>query len=244
VSRLVIFDFDDTIVDTQSALLAARESALRQCFGKRIRADSLLKVLEIWRRLGRYFPPDSIESLAPAIAVELGWDQPSADQMSQGQIALREGEVKFLKAMRGASSVLGKISRHGTKLGLISNGRKDHQLRKLKSCGLSEYFDDELVLIAEPSSPWAKPAPDGIIEICRRANVAPIRAVVIGDRMSDIIAGRMAGCAVVYLHRLAPAARTRVVERTLSLEIPTYGISRLKDLLVVLNGHFGAMIFN
>jgi phosphoglycolate phosphatase-like HAD superfamily hydrolase len=106
---------------------------------------------------------------------------------------------------------------------------------------LSEYFTKELVLIAEPGSLWAKPSPGGIFEICRRANVGPSNAVVIGDRMSDIVAGRLAGCAVIYFHRTAPAARTRAVESTLSLEIPTYGVSRLEDLLVILNNQFGAI---
>jgi HAD superfamily hydrolase (TIGR01549 family) len=40
----------------------------------------------------------------------------------------------------------------------------------------------------------AKPAPDGVIALCRSLGVAPSETLVVGDYKFDILAGRAAGC--------------------------------------------------
>src|SRR5207253_7612607 len=39
-----------------------------------------------------------------------------------------------------------------------------------------------------------KPAPDGVLHLCRMLQVAPADALVVGDFTFDIVAGRAAGC--------------------------------------------------
>jgi phosphoglycolate phosphatase-like HAD superfamily hydrolase len=39
-----------------------------------------------------------------------------------------------------------------------------------------------------------KPAPDGVLHLCRALGVAPAQALVVGDFTFDIVAGRVAGC--------------------------------------------------
>ena len=39
-----------------------------------------------------------------------------------------------------------------------------------------------------------KPAPDGVLHLCRAFGVAPAQALVVGDFSFDIVAGRVAGC--------------------------------------------------
>ena len=39
-----------------------------------------------------------------------------------------------------------------------------------------------------------KPAPDGVLRLCRALRVAPADALVVGDYKFDIVAGRAAGC--------------------------------------------------
>jgi phosphoglycolate phosphatase-like HAD superfamily hydrolase len=39
-----------------------------------------------------------------------------------------------------------------------------------------------------------KPAPDGVLHLCRALGVAPAQALVVGDYTFDIVAGRVAGC--------------------------------------------------
>lgn len=235
MSQLVIFDFDDTIVDTQTALLAARKAALYECFGERITECSLFKVLDIWRRLGSYFPPGSFETMAQPLATECGWEIPVTDNVFRGQRALIEGEITNLRPIAGIVRVFDEINKRQIKCGLLSNGDSSHQLRKLESSGLRGYFDKNLVLIAKPGSRFAKPSGEGILELCRRTKISPVNTIYVGDRLSDVVAGRLAKCKMVYFYRLATVARPRIDERGLSLEVPTFGLSRIEDLISLLD---------
>ncbi len=53
-----------------------------------------------------------------------------------------------------------------------------------------ELFDE---IISADDNIAHKPEPDAILELCKRTEVSPQNAVVIGDHAYDIIAGRRAG---------------------------------------------------
>ena len=42
-----------------------------------------------------------------------------------------------------------------------------------------------------------KPAPDMILKACRKLNIKPKNAIIIGDTKNDIISGKRAGCVTV-----------------------------------------------
>ena len=67
------------------------------------------------------------------------------------------------------------------------------------------------VTVSADEVPAAKPAPDALIEACRRAGLAPERCAYVGDDLRDIDAGRAAGMQTVtaewgYLGTTAPEA--------------------------------------
>jgi putative hydrolase of the HAD superfamily len=87
----------------------------------------------------------------------------------------------------------------GFTLGIISNGDRDQQLRKLESIGLEGRF--AYVLTSEDAG-VAKPDAAIFHEACRRAGCAPQDSVYVGDRLeTDALAARAAGLHGIWLDR-------------------------------------------
>lgn len=72
---------------------------------------------------------------------------------------------------------------------VITNKPEDFSLTILKGLGVSSYFFE--VVGGERGFP-KKPAPEALIEIVKRAGVAPDEAVLVGDSAMDVETGRNA----------------------------------------------------
>ena len=80
------------------------------------------------------------------------------------------------------------------KKSIITNTPKKCTLQIIKNFELEKYFD--FVLTSSDVS-FAKPNPEIVIKSCKKFNVKPEDAVLIGDTDSDIKAGKAAGCKVI-----------------------------------------------
>jgi putative hydrolase of the HAD superfamily len=90
------------------------------------------------------------------------------------------------------------LKQRGYRMGLISNW--DSRLAKLCfDMGLDRYLDS---VLSSASVGYIKPDPDMFGAACRRLNVAPDRAVHVGDQyFADIIGARVAGLHPVMIDR-------------------------------------------
>jgi len=126
-------------------------------------------------------PPAEAERLRAGITA---WEWALAEEATAAPDALR-----LLRALRAESRTLGVLTRN----------RRDIALRTLEVAGLGQYFETVDVLGRDDAPP--KPAPDGILRILSRWGASPDDAVMLGDYVHDLRAGRNAGTATVYIDR-------------------------------------------
>lgn len=200
---LIIFDKDGTIVDWRSSLLAlanARFTSISRLAGEQV-ANVWAKAVGVDLHSG-WIDPEGPFGIAPASEEMLvaasgfyqcgwGWDE-----------AKRLAETAFDdadKSMRppfgavpvaGAPEALRRLKAlRGLKIALASTDRHWRSSETLKALGLDAYFD---VVLGSDDVPRGKPAPDMVLEACRKTGRHPRDSVMIGDSRVDMIMGKNA----------------------------------------------------
>lgn len=106
-------------------------------------------------------------------------------------------------AQDDAVALLEALRARGATLAVLTRNSREGAHITLKAAGLVDYFEDRLVLGRDCAT--AKPAPDGVQLVLKRANHAPTDAVMVGDWVFDVMAGRNAGTATVLVERHGPS---------------------------------------
>lgn len=101
---------------------------------------------------------------------------------------------KNLKLFPNAKNVLKELKEKDFKIGLVTNTPKKQVHKLLDYLDLREYFD---AIVGGDEVKNGKPAPDIILEACKRLDVGPSEAVIVGDTAIDIFSCRKAGCASI-----------------------------------------------
>lgn len=101
------------------------------------------------------------------------------------------------RAASGASALLETLKARGTRLGIVTRNSHVNALETLRACGLARFFDTSCVVGREAAAP--KPDPGGIHHLLRGWRAVPRDAVMVGDYRYDLLAGRAAGTATVYV---------------------------------------------
>ena len=96
----------------------------------------------------------------------------------------------------GAAELLEHLHQQGTKIAILTRNNAINIEVTLKAAGLYEYFTKENLLSRECTAP--KPAPDGIYQLLDNWQSHTDDAVMIGDSIHDLNAGRNAKAATVY----------------------------------------------
>ncbi|MFI8974205.1 HAD family hydrolase [Nocardia asteroides] len=170
-----LFDLDGVIVDTREAIREALR-ALACERGAEIDPD----VLDATVLLS---PVDALRVLGVSDAPQVyatAFD--NALSLAIGQVRVFTGVVAGMKTLAQAGLGLGIVTAQ-------ARGRLHYLVP-------SEVADLVSVVIAHEDAA-AKPAPDGVLAACVRLGVPPERAFFIGDRTSDVRAGRAAGVVTV-----------------------------------------------
>lgn len=84
----------------------------------------------------------------------------------------------------------------GIKLGCVTNKDERFTLPILKDLGLVDFFD---IVISGDTLPVKKPDPAPLLHGARFFDIAPGKAMMIGDSISDVKASRAAGFSIVCL---------------------------------------------
>lgn len=100
-------------------------------------------------------------------------------------------------AQSGARELLAELHRRGMRLGILTRNTRRNAYQTLRVCGLQTFFEPEYVLGRESAPP--KPNPDGIEQLLAAWQASPAEAVMVGDYLFDLEAGRRAGTATIYL---------------------------------------------
>ena len=179
--KLVIFDCDGTIVDSQHMIVAA----MREAYG--------------WH--GIDVPPRetvlSIVGLSLPQAFEtLGKDHPGfpvATMVERYKAAfhvMRDGEKHLEPLYPGAADAIVSLARRDNVLLGIATGKSQRGVRAV--LGMHGLLDHFITIKTAEDAP-SKPNPGMVLDAMREACVAPQDTVVVGDTVYDIAMARAAG---------------------------------------------------
>jgi phosphoglycolate phosphatase len=178
VLRLVLFDFDGTLIDSYSAITASVNH---------VRAMHKLPPLsedEVRRHVGRG-PQYLLRHTVPAGDVEANVAAYRAHHPS----VLRSGT----RLLPGAADALRALHERGLRLGLCSN-KPVHFSRELAEyLGVATYLN---LILGPEDVPQPKPAPDMLRAALARLQVPAQQTLYVGDMVVDIQTARSAGVSV------------------------------------------------
>lgn len=99
----------------------------------------------------------------------------------------------------GALETVAMLHRSGAQLGILTRNDREIVLLTLETIGAGDYFDSKYVLGRSEALP--KPHPDGVHRLLSEWGAEPDKAVMIGDYLFDLQAGRAAGTSTVHVGR-------------------------------------------
>ncbi len=93
---------------------------------------------------------------------------------------------KFWKLFPGTHSALKQLHKKGFSLGIITNGNKNQQMKKILQMGIYSFFKKKLIVISEEVG-YAKPQKEIFLYSQVSANTRPENILFVGDNfMQDI----------------------------------------------------------
>jgi len=188
-ARAILVDLDGTLVETIPDLTAAVNG---------MRADAGLPELPT-SAVAAYVGKGAAVLVRRALTGSMD-DALSADDLTRGLESFRRhytmhnGRQSF--AFEGTVEALRRWRATGFRLACVTNKPNEFTHALLQKLDLHELFD---VIIGGDDSQHKKPHPEPLLLACRRLGVAPAEAVVIGDSINDLDAGRAAGCRVILV---------------------------------------------
>ncbi len=101
------------------------------------------------------------------------------------------------QAQPGAIALLSTLQEQGKKVGILTRNTRPGADATLAASQLAHFFESEHVLSRQCCAP--KPDPEGIHQLLQSWNAPPEQAVMVGDYVFDLMAGRNAGTATIHL---------------------------------------------
>ena len=177
----VLFDFDGTLINTNDLCFDSYRYAFRSVLKREIEMSEILNLF------GR--PLDI--SLAD-------YGDAQADLCREYRKFNEANHDKLIKKFDGAAEGVKMISQLGLKIAIVTSKRAHMCKEGLKWLGIEEYID---VLVTPEDTSEHKPNPAPLLLACERLGVKPQNALMVGDSLFDMMAGKAAGtglCAVKY----------------------------------------------
>jgi pyrophosphatase PpaX len=186
--RVVLFDFDGTLVNTTPLILRCFRATWRQVFGLEC-ADAeyiqtfgiplqtaMEQMLARLAEAGRLSaPPDVAAQAAELVRVYRAFNEIWHDEMIQ--------------PFAGVDETLRELKARGYRLGVVTSKKRAGVERGLRLYEMAELFD--LSLCAEDTAN-NKPHPEPLLRALAMLEAAPIETLYLGDSIHDIAAGRAA----------------------------------------------------
>jgi len=179
--RLVIFDLDGTLIDSSKDIASALNHAVKpHGLGEVTVEETISLVGEGVARL--------IEKLVERRSP--GLDLPSLIESFTDYYSAHL--VDHTTAYEGTEKVLRALD--GRKKAVITNKLESLSLKILEALDLLKYFD---YVAGGDTGPEKKPSPVPILKVLSRFEILPEEALLVGDSIYDIEAGKSAGVRTV-----------------------------------------------
>lgn len=110
---------------------------------------------------------------------------------------LEEEFAEQSSLMHGALELLEKLYARGVQLAILTRNTMPVVEKTLHACGLDRFFPQQHRLDRDSCTP--KPSPDGINQLLDLWQIDAASAVMVGDYLYDLQAGRSAGVTTIHL---------------------------------------------
>ncbi len=235
----VLFDIDDTLVDTRGAFGVALAVAAERYLPE-VTVDRHPEVLAHWRadpggHYSRYTRGEATyreQRLARANMMHAAFGGPTLDDagFDAWDAVFEDAFQAAWEAHDDAARVVKELTASGLGVGALSNASVAYQTLKLERVGLA---DTVPMLVGVDTLGFGKPDPRVYLEACRRLGTEPGRTAYVGDELDvDAVAARAAGLTGVWLDRPGPR-RVPVSEADVSASgvVVIHGLAELVDAL-------------
>lgn len=187
--RAALLDLDGTLIDTASELAAAI-NAMRADLGR-----PALPQHQIAGYLGK-----GSDVLVMRSLVEEGGEVVETALFEQAlrgfKAHYRALNGRHAQPYPGVQEGLEAMRSLGWKLACVTNKPEEFVAPLLQATGLLSYFS---CLVGGDTTSAKKPDPLPLHHACAQMDLDPLQAVMVGDSINDLLAGRAAGCKVVLV---------------------------------------------
>jgi HAD superfamily hydrolase (TIGR01509 family) len=180
--RVVIFDVDGTLIDSNDAHAASWVDTLAEA-GHDVPFERI--------RLMIGMGGDKLLPTATGIEV----DSPEGERLTSRRAEIfHQRYLPTLRALPGARALLERLGRDGRTLVIATSAKREELDAMLRQVGLDGLFEEET---SSSDAERSKPDPDIVEAALRRAGVPPDECVMLGDTPYDVEASQRAGVAII-----------------------------------------------
>lgn len=126
-----------------------------------------------------------------------GMSEAEATPVRERLAAIELELARTATVMDGAARLLETLRDRGDRVGILTRNNDRNTGETLRAAGLDSFFESADVLTRDDAAP--KPSAEGIHRLLDRWGASPEQAVMTGDFLFDLQAGRAAGAATVYI---------------------------------------------
>lgn len=207
--ELIVFDWDGTLMDSTSAIVAAIQLACRDLDIREPDDATARSVIGLGLK----------DALAQAV--------PYLTEGRYGELANRYqhhylSQDDRLRPFEGAADLVSELHVRGHALGIATGKTRRGLNRALAQSGLERWFD--ATRCADECNP--KPSPDMLLELMRLFDVGPEETLMVGDTTHDLQMARNAGVVAVAVSYGAHPIETLLAEKPISVAGSTVELAR------------------
>lgn len=191
--KAVLFDLDGTLLDRANSLAAFLVGQHARFAGRLGAAD-----LEKWR--SRFLALDRGGHVQKSTVYAVLLSEFDGDADAGGELLedYRKGSCKHARGFPGMAKTLEALRGKGLRLGIVSNGETDFQMRNIKALVLEGTVDAILVSEAEG---LRKPDAAIFLRAAERVGAAPEECLFVGDNPeADILGAHGAGMKTAWFN--------------------------------------------
>lgn len=206
----LIFDVDDTLYN----LMEPFEKAHKEMFADQTDADceQLFKASRIYSDEAFYMHEKGLISREAEFPYRIAKTYADVDiQVSKEEAAKFEEWYRYyqkhIHVPEGIQEILDYCKEKKIPIAALTNGKRDNQGKKIKTLGLSRWFDKEQIFISEGIG-YTKPDKRAFLAVQESLQIDPNETWFIGDTFEvDVVGAKNAGWHVIWFnhrHRQMP----------------------------------------
>ena len=180
--ELVIFDLDGTLVDSIPDLTDAVNEFLRASGRPALAMEDVKRLVGKGARnlVERALGNGTEEEVEKALAIFLAYNDAH----------IADKTIMY----PGVAETLHELRRQGIRMAVVTNKTEFLSRKLLSVIGIDRYFNS---ILGADSLPFRKPSPEPVLKALADLKIAPSGAIMVGDSINDIAAGRAAGVVTV-----------------------------------------------